>query len=843
MMAADTLTKQVDIRFNGTASGTTYTLGSGEIDNTRSFKVNGTPTISGGVATLKGVTTGGWDGFDFNPATLGALTGRNWVAEAIVSFSDYTGRGGGTIIDVQGDSDLRFNNAYNHSSPPAVLPTPTVLQAGYWDGTDEDYSMTAPLPAVGEMVHVALVWDAAASSMTAYLNGGKLGTVDRNAFEVPDSTNVSFGYFGRTGFDARGIAGSLDAVAFTTFTGGFNPNSDFSLVAPVIHDYRYWDINGLTAGAGGGGTPYGNWSDASWSTSVAGTAAAAVWKPGAEAVFSAGDDASSVYKVTLNDTKSALSVTIEEGDVTLEGGALQILDGGYLKVVAPGFLEIHSAVSAGDLTITGNLLIAEHDITTGILTLGPGGMLEVEKVLTVGALKGSGNLRLGDGTLTTLGTVDAEFSGVISGNGGFIKKGIGKQTLLNATHSFEGDLVLEQGSLETGPVAGNGTSGFLGAVNGQRTVSTATGTTLIFRQANVFGGSLKTADSIPMLKLDGTLQTIRFNILGNTRLQNGGRLVNSSTETAAEYGGFQFLGTVTVDGTGPASTITSDASTRQIHLMGGSSITFEVADVTGNADPDLIVSSVVTDGSGDYPGVGGLVKSGPGTMSLSGMNTYSGETSVTAGVLAVNGNAIADANRLSITGGKVAATGVEGVGTLFINGVQKDAGTWGATGSNAAHIDDLHFSGTAGTVSVATGPGAGVTYNAWIAGFPGVTIKTAFVDDADGDGLANGVEYLLGSNPDEFGTALFSLIKTGSEFRFRHQKSKTTTADSTLAYQWSSDLVTWHASGTAGAGTTVTLTPAVVVAGTSPAPDTVEVVATVTGTPATTLFVRLTAVH
>jgi hypothetical protein len=49
-----------------------------------------------------------------------------------------------------------------------------------------------------------------------------------NAFQTP-STNVGYGFFARTGFMNRAINGKLASVAFSTFTGAFNPASDFQL--------------------------------------------------------------------------------------------------------------------------------------------------------------------------------------------------------------------------------------------------------------------------------------------------------------------------------------------------------------------------------------------------------------------------------------------------------------------------------------------------------------------------------------------------------------------------------------------------------------------------------------
>jgi hypothetical protein len=133
-------------------------------------------------------------------------------------------------------------------------------------------------------------------------------------------------------------------------------------------------------------------------------------------------------------------------------------------------------------------------------------------------------------------------------------------------------------------------------------------------------------------------------------------------------------------------------------------------------------------------------------------------------------------------------------------------------------------------------------FNAWIAGFPGVGEKTGLLEDADGDGVPNGVENLLGGDPSAAGPGLTELSATGTSMTFRHERSNTPASDLSGAYQWSTDLVNWHASGGSNAGgTTVTIADQVLEDNQAPDNDLVEVTATITDGPAARLFVRFTA--
>jgi autotransporter-associated beta strand protein len=92
-----------------------------------------------------------------------------------------------------------------------------------------------------------------------------------------------------------------------------------------------------------------------------------------------------------------------------------------------------------------------------------------------------------------------------------------------------------------------------------------------------------------------------------------------------------------------------------------------------------------------------IIKDGEGKWILSGQNTYSGITTVSKGTLVLKGEAaIADANTVNITGGKLELIDRERVGALQFNGATSNpaTGTWGATGSGADNINDTYFTGS-----------------------------------------------------------------------------------------------------------------------------------------------------
>jgi len=136
------------------------------------------------------------------------------------------------------------------------------------------------------------------------------------------------------------------------------------------------------------------------------------------------------------------------------------------------------------------------------------------------------------------------------------------------------------------------------------------------------------------------------------------------------------------------------------------------------------VSGTINDGGGSGGAGASLVKTGTGTLTLSGTNTYTGATTVNAGTLAVDGS-IATSSRLTVnSGGTLGGTGY--VPTTTINGgtlspgnsigtitVQGNLGFTSASfyrvevlGSGADKTNVIGTAALAGTVQVIVLPGA-----------------------------------------------------------------------------------------------------------------------------------------
>src|SRR6202030_1571461 len=315
-----------------------------------------------------------------------------------------------------------------------------------------------------------------------------------------------------------------------------------------------------------------------------------------------------------------------------------------------GVLVVGDSTNGGTVVLTGvNTYSGGTNLNGGILAVNNDGNLGTGPLSfnggTLEALVGGGGiisskaitLLAGGGTFLADATTFSTLSGGITGVGSFTKSVVGA-LFLTATNTYTGGTAISGGAL----LIGNG--GASGSIVGDVLDN---GTLAFNRSDNItFGGVISGTGALDQIG-PGTL------VLTGANSYSGGTMVVNNSVLGVDNNGE--LG-------GPAGGIT---------LQGGELLTTGAAFTTSRAvvvntasGLDILAASTGTTAtySGLISGGGGLVIGDPGdtgTVVLTGANTYTGGTTVSAATLsvAVDGNLGDSSSGLTLSGGELLATG------------------------------------------------------------------------------------------------------------------------------------------------------------------------------------------
>ncbi len=265
---------------------------------------------------------------------------------------------------------------------------------------------------------------------------------------------------------------------------------------------------------------------------------------------------------------------------------------------------------------------------------------------------------LGAGAIATmdLGANNATFATALTGAGGLGKRGTGT-LLLNATgSSFTGNIEINEGIVQASGARSlaNPTSSTLGnPQTAGRLITINAGGTLSFQTHDVFGNAPGTTPLVELVVNGGTVDngSARFITLGPVTLRGGTLTANGGD---GNWGSYWPRGAVTVTGAAVSTIAAGVGANARFDIAPNPGTTFNVADATGDVNPDLTVTVPV---GNPYTLVGMLVKSGAGTLALNAASSYTGDTMVNAGTLLVNNTHTVVAGNYTVNGGVLGGTG------------------------------------------------------------------------------------------------------------------------------------------------------------------------------------------
>ncbi|MCX6847377.1 MAG: autotransporter-associated beta strand repeat-containing protein, partial [Verrucomicrobia bacterium] len=357
------------------------------------------------------------------------------------------------------------------------------------------------------------------------------------------------------------------------------------------------------------------------------------------------------------------------------------------------FTNSNSSYTGGTTLTSGTLIfnsIANAGQNSSIgagstLTLGSGTFVKYAGVAaaTDRTITGTGAFyNIGSGALTLNGTVNAGIiyrgsgnfiiNGLVSGSGTMSRTDPGTVFLNNNSNSFVGDISISDGAFQATTIFNNGTNSSVGS-NGR----------LMLGQASTTVGRFEYAGT--------TTSTDRLIVMNNGATGNTGRgIINAMTAGQT----LTFTNGVRVS---TANTLSAAANFSDLTLTGNGNgeIQGQIGGTTGNAATVVNMQ---------------IIKSGTGTWTLSGANTYALQTLVNAGILNIRNSSALGAVITSETvpsaanAGTVVASGATlqlqnnisvGAEALTLSGT-------GAAGQNGALVNVSGTNSYAGALTLGT---------------------------------------------------------------------------------------------------------------------------------------------
>lgn len=420
----------------------------------------------------------------------------------------------------------------------------------------------------------------------------------------------------------------------------------FSMAGAQAANFTF-DANTSTTGAQDGGGTW-NTANANWWNGTADVA----WGAANVAIFGSGTDGT--YAVTLGNAITAQALTFNNSGYTLSSASALTLS---LTNTGNGVITLASNKSG---TIGSNLTVAFNaasntgarvDLTTsGTLNIASGGTVSRTGQVTSGFTTTGGTLGfMGSGTINVAGTLSYAVGTPVATGGIVLASNAGNSNILNVN----GGTVSSNSTINGIALVASGASGTLNVNSG--TVST-TGTGSVTAGINLANGTGTTGT----VNLNGgTISTYQI----NSNYYNG-----SNVLTTGGTSNFNFNG-------GTLKAIANNAS-----FMGGlSAATVKAggATVDSNGFNITIAQALLHDSTLGATLDGGLVKSGNGTLTLSGASTFTGNASVNTGTLLVNGSlaSTASVSSTATLGGTGSITGAVTSAGILAPGTAGTAGT------------------------------------------------------------------------------------------------------------------------------------------------------------------------
>lgn len=377
----------------------------------------------------------------------------------------------------------------------------------------------------------------------------------------------------------------------------------------------YWDLNGSAIGAGGtdGNKPSGTWNgDSNWNSDFTGSGSVSPLVSGGKAVFSAGSNATGAFAVTVDGTQEIGGLVFEEGTATLSGGTA-------LRMTKDTSIDVKHGLTATIQTpLTEDASRSLSKEGTGTLVLGGTNSYTGSTYLFSGILQANTPASLPGYTTSNKIIINGGTLGFAVGAGWSTAQ---VNSLLTAAAKFDGAIGIDTGAgnLVQWTAFANTASSFGTSLG----LTKLGANTLTLDQANTHAGITRV--------LQGTLA-----LAHNLALQN------SALATAAN-------GSITVSGMNSPTIGGLLENVDLADALGAGYASVSALTLNPGSGRSVAYDGVIADGA---PGMQ-LVKTGAGTQMLNGANTFTGLTTIRAGILALGGDSgtLTESSGIHLDGG------------------------------------------------------------------------------------------------------------------------------------------------------------------------------------------------
>jgi autotransporter-associated beta strand protein len=376
--------------------------------------------------------------------------------------------------------------------------------------------------------------------------------------------------------------------------------------------------------------------------------------------------------VTISNASNSFSGGVTIGSGTGSGNTA------ILRATASG------ALGSGTVSITGNSSAARLELTSGITLSNAINLNGVSSTTTPGIENISGSNILS-------GTIDLQAGGAdhqIQSDAGLLTLGTAAATAITTSVTSNRNVTLQGAG--NGVVVGNIINN-ISNVSGTVTVKKAGAGTWTLSGTNTYTGG--TTINLGTILLGNNsalgLGTVSLGSGGvgsdSALLTNGAFAISGGTITVNSGGGGRVLGGNTANASSFANNIVSGTGAFRISQVSGGTLTLS-GTIANTGLMTFINEGNVSVTNAISGTAGALVQSGSGTTTLSGSNSYTGATTVSAGTLAVNGNQIAATGAVTVSN---SGTRLIGTGTLGANTTTISSGAIHSAGGAVANVDKV----------------------------------------------------------------------------------------------------------------------------------------------------------